>query len=89
MPFGNQRKNGLFSCVLGITVCLLFLLYLDLLTFENWLSGNSLVGYNKKQPFFDLPWFSIDQEFEMGSAGQLCLRSLLLLHSEGVWNSRG
>lgn len=41
------KESGLFSHVLGITLCLLFLLYL--LTFESWFCVHrSLVGYNKK-----------------------------------------
>lgn len=43
------KESASFSHVFGIALCLLFLLYLDLLTFESWFSVHrSLVSYNKK-----------------------------------------
>ena len=52
MPFDDQRKIGLFSLGLVITVHLLFLLYLGSSAFESWFYGHrSLVSYNKNGHF--------------------------------------
>lgn len=84
--FEDQRKIRLFSLVLGIIVCLLFLLHLDLLTFENWFVDMEASWATTKTAIFWSLMVSMDQKFGMGSAGWFFYRSLMWLQSEGDWN---